>query len=358
MQSKNREYPLVSIIVPAYNMADYICETIDSIRAISYPNWEAVIVDDGSQDATFEVAVRHTAEDKRFRVERQENMGVCAARNFAIMQSRGAYILPLDADDLLMPDFIGHAVEALERDTSAVVVRCDGEFFEGREGRWRFAPFNLQKLATENQLSNTSLFRADHYHRLATQQPSGYRGLYDERIPAREDWEFWISMLKEDGEVIHLDEVGFRYRVRGGSRRFSDRRKKREVVAFLNRKHADFFERMICGPLYTQRSHSLKINQLKQRLIRGRMTAGAGYDHPFAGWIHAAGRLATYYPNAERFEIAGRPVQAVRFAWRLAGSSPSLQECQLHKENPRVIGYFTESLFGLFMRRSVLLHAQ
>lgn len=355
MQREKSLYPLVSIIIPAYNMANYIRETIDSIRAINYPHWEAIIIDDGSADETFTVASSYCKGDERFTVKRQENKGVSAARNLAIMLSHGVYILPLDADDLLDEAFISHAVEVMESRADVVVVRANGAFFEGREGIWRFGPFSLGRLALENQLSNTSLFRAAHYAQLAHPQPSGYRGLYDELIPAREDWDFWISMLKGGGEVHHLDEVGFRYRVRSGSRRFTDRRKKREVVAFLNLKHADFLERELLGPLYTQRSHSKKINLVRNLLTKRTAHPKREEYAPLSYWLRALPRLYDHYQQAP-FSVEGKRVRMERLGWRLRSKDlPTVLDKQ--QTNATIIGFCRELRIGLFERYTILYHA-
>lgn len=95
------ENPLVSICMPAYNAAKYIEETISSVVDQSYPNWELIIVDDGSTDNTIEVVKNKFESDSRIRVYSQKNAGAGAARNKAYHFSKGSLIKFLDADDLL-----------------------------------------------------------------------------------------------------------------------------------------------------------------------------------------------------------------------------------------------------------------
>lgn len=95
----------ISVITPAYNAADYIAETIQSVQAQTFTDWEMVIVDDCSADATYQVACSYAEADSRIRVIRHaKNSGVAAARNTALDAATGDYVAFLDSDDLWMAD--------------------------------------------------------------------------------------------------------------------------------------------------------------------------------------------------------------------------------------------------------------
>ena len=96
---------LVSVIIPAYNCAGILFETIDSVLKQTYGNIEIVVVDDGSTDDTGKVADRYQVSGK-IRWYRQENGGPGSARNTGILAANGAHIAFLDADDSLTPDSI------------------------------------------------------------------------------------------------------------------------------------------------------------------------------------------------------------------------------------------------------------
>jgi teichuronic acid biosynthesis glycosyltransferase TuaG len=99
------ENPLISVITPCYNSARYIGQTIESVLAQTYQNWEMIIVDDCSTDNSFQLAREYAEKDKRIRVYRQEqNSGAALARNKAIMESHGKYVAFLDSDDLWLPE--------------------------------------------------------------------------------------------------------------------------------------------------------------------------------------------------------------------------------------------------------------
>lgn len=103
--------PTVTVVTPAYNAARFLPEQLAAVRAQTWRDYEHIVVDDGSTDATADLLARAAAEDDRLRVLRQPNSGAPAARNLALAQARGRYIAFLDADDLWLP-------EKLERQVS------------------------------------------------------------------------------------------------------------------------------------------------------------------------------------------------------------------------------------------------
>jgi len=103
----------VTVVIPAYNAAATIDETLYSVRAQTHRNLEIIVVDDGSCDTTPQIIQRHADEDPRIRIIWQPNAGVAAARNRAIAEAKSDYIAPVDADDLWNPDKIEKQLAAL-----------------------------------------------------------------------------------------------------------------------------------------------------------------------------------------------------------------------------------------------------
>src|SRR6185295_252898 len=95
--------PLATIIIPAYNYGHFIAQSIESVQAQTYSNWECIIVDDGSTDDTANVVRKFTEQDERVKFFKQRNQGLAAARNTGIANSSGEYVQFLDADDLIEP---------------------------------------------------------------------------------------------------------------------------------------------------------------------------------------------------------------------------------------------------------------
>jgi glycosyltransferase involved in cell wall biosynthesis len=116
--------PLVSIIVPIYNAAPYLQETLESIIASTYRPIEVVMVDDGSKDDSLTIAQDICNKHPECRVLSQANSGVSVARNKAIRNANGTYILPVDADDKIADTFIEKAVKILENEQNIRVVGC------------------------------------------------------------------------------------------------------------------------------------------------------------------------------------------------------------------------------------------
>lgn len=110
---------LISVIIPAYNASKTICTTLDSLVGQTRSDFEVLIIDDGSVDNTYEVCTLYTSE-KKFRVIKQENKGVSAARNLGINNAKGDYILFMDADDFISKSAISEIYEHLEKNNSDI----------------------------------------------------------------------------------------------------------------------------------------------------------------------------------------------------------------------------------------------
>lgn len=245
--------PLVSVVVPVYNMESFLPETLDSILTSDYPNFEVIVVDDGSKDASYRVACDYAKKDRRVRAYTQPNGGACAARNQAVRLAEGEFILPVDADNLIGSTLIADSVKEIVKDPSVKVVAPRADFFGERTGEWKLPPFSLHLLARKNIMDTCALYRKKEWERV---------GGYCENIIAREDWEFWIAVLKDGGKVVRLPEIGLHYRIRNVSKRVTDRSLKRHVVETLNARHPEFFERELGGPLHYRRSWSVLLNRI------------------------------------------------------------------------------------------------
>lgn len=113
--------PLVAAIVPAYNAAETIDETLRSVRSQTYSRLEIVVVDDGSSDDTVRIAKAHASDDPRVRVIQQANGGVAAARNTGILEAAAELIAPVDADDIWAPTKIERQVAAMRANPQATL---------------------------------------------------------------------------------------------------------------------------------------------------------------------------------------------------------------------------------------------
>lgn len=243
---------LVSVIVPMRNAAPFIVETLESIVASTYRPIEVIVMDDGSTDDSLRVAKEFAKAHPEIRILSQPNAGVSAARNNAIREAKGEWILPVDADDRISPTYIEHAMAAISNEVR--IIGCRAEYFGARQGEWCLPEFSYELLARKNMIHACSLFRK------ADWQSVG--GFCEEEI-YREDWDFWLSLMELGGRYVRLDEVGLYYRVHEGSRRAKAKQRKRLIVDAINRRHPAYMQQYLGGPLHYHRSWSKCLNRFR-----------------------------------------------------------------------------------------------
>lgn len=253
--------PLVSVVIPCFNQGKYLEETVNSVLSSKYRPLEIILVNDGSTDNSLEIAKKLEVSHPEIRVIDQPNGGVAKARNAGITSARGKYILALDGDDLISDQYLPKAIEILESRTEVKVVYCQAvKFNDSGEKSWKLKPFSRYQLAKDNMIFVAAFFRKV--------DGVAIGGFSEDMKMGREDWEFWIKMLKNGGEVVQLPFVGFFYRLTPTSKRkkTGTTQKKKERIAYLNAKHMDFFERELNGPLRIQRTWSKPYNNFLKLL--------------------------------------------------------------------------------------------
>lgn len=223
--------PLVSIVIPCYNGGADLPETLASLQAQTFKDFEIIVVDDGSSDpATLALL---SGLEPGIQVVRQENRGLPAARNVGMRKARGRFLLPLDCDDCLEPAFLETGLAVLNSHPQAGFVfaqmRLAGEL--GGTTRKAYNPFAQLFL---NQLPYCLLMRRE-----AWEEAGGYdetmRGGY-------EDWEFNIRLAANGRHGLALEEPLFVYRVRaGGMLNSLSRRKHAQLWRFIQEKHPQLY---------------------------------------------------------------------------------------------------------------------
>lgn len=224
--------PLISVIVPCYNQAQFLDECMQSVLEQTYQNWECIIVNDGSPDNTEEVALEWTKKDVRFIYLKKDNGGLSSARNAGIEKAKGEWILPLDCDDKIGNQYLELAQKEFKNDYT--IIYCKSHYFGDKSGEWALPKFSLTGLATQNIIFCTAFYKKEDWQKV---------GGYDiDMIYGLEDWEFWIHILKPDSEVLQLDYLGFYYRIKAQSMLIEliDERQT-QMVRNIERKHLAFF---------------------------------------------------------------------------------------------------------------------
>ncbi len=188
-----RHSPRFSIIVPAYNAAAYISQTIESVTIQTEADWELLVVDDGSTDST--VQKLHNFNDSRLVVISQQNQGVSAARNAGFAASRGGYVLFLDADDLLFPDALQRLGDALDEDSAVVLSYGTCTRFVGRPSTAARPPIRLRRKpngeALNSLLQRNSLVTGAV---LVRREMLERAGGFDRELKIGEDWALWCDL--------------------------------------------------------------------------------------------------------------------------------------------------------------------
>jgi len=224
----------ISIIVPCYNQAQFLSEALESVINQTYKNWECIIVNDGSTDHTEDVAKQWLNKDNRFSYVKIENGGLSNARNVGIENAIGEYILPLDADDKIGERYLELAIEKFDVNSYTKVIYSNAKMFGAKEGELVLKPFSLKNLAKKNMIFCSAIFRKRDWEKV---------GGYDVKMTyGYEDWELWINMLKNGGEVVKLNEFCFFYRIKENSMLLNlDKKKKKYLYDYLSVKHTVFF---------------------------------------------------------------------------------------------------------------------
>jgi teichuronic acid biosynthesis glycosyltransferase TuaG len=208
--------PAVSVITPAYNAVAFIGQTIESVRAQTFEDWELVIVDDGSTDGTTDLIEEYQDRDGRIRLLHQANAGPSAARNHAMREARGEFFAFLDSDDTWDPEYLARQLALFSEypDTHLVtgVARYRGGPHDGRPMR---TPVEGYPVLTLRDIiaDDTAVFIMTVFRRLVFETIGGL----DEAQWRSEDYDFWLRAATA-GFVFRRNPLplGY-YRVRQGS---------------------------------------------------------------------------------------------------------------------------------------------
>jgi glycosyltransferase involved in cell wall biosynthesis len=225
--------PLVSIVIPCFNEEQFLAQAVDSALSQTYPNAETIVVDDGSTDRSVEIAQRFGT---RVQIRSKANGGLSSARNCGIDAANGVYLVFLDGDDRLLPDFVEKTAAVLEGDPNAAFAYTQMRHF-GRESKVSEAPeYSVDELVRGNFVSATSLIRSNVAREVR----------FDERLRSGwEDWDFFLTLAERGYSGHRVDEALFLYRKHDSKDRMSDRMiepaNKRRARLTIMRKHLGLF---------------------------------------------------------------------------------------------------------------------
>jgi len=191
--------PRISVIVPVLNAGTDLERALASVAAQRRDDVEVVCVDDGSTDTATLAILDEATKRPGITVHRTPNRGPSAARNLAIEHARGSYVLPLDADDWLSPDYLAKTAPILDAEPDVGIVHTWIGLVGGHHGVWRTGRFALPDLLVRCTIHVTSLYR-----RALWVDVGGYD---PEFVETAEDWDFWLRAVSRGWTARAVPEV-------------------------------------------------------------------------------------------------------------------------------------------------------
>jgi glycosyltransferase involved in cell wall biosynthesis len=215
------DLPLISIIIPSFNRAPVIGETLDSVMAQTYENWECIIVDDGSTDNTSEMVAEYVNKDNRFQYYNRPSerpKGANACRNYGFELSKGEFVNWFDSDDLMHADFLLKKLNVLNDDNVLDFCSCVNSTF-------------CKKPCDVVEIQKPTIMQSENYiedyliHGLYFFTPSplwrrtflSNKELFDESLHRSQERDFHFRMLIENPAYTYINEVLFFVRIDGDS---------------------------------------------------------------------------------------------------------------------------------------------
>ncbi|WP_053406119.1 glycosyltransferase family A protein [Persicobacter sp. CCB-QB2] len=259
---------IFTVVIPVYNAAPYIYETIHSVIHQSNPSFEIICVDDCSSDDSVQIikALQRQYPGKISLLENEKNSGPAISRNRGIAKARGEFILPLDADDLIHPEYCEKALRVFSTQDCGVVY-CQANFFnEKGEWHWNLGKFNPQRIWVSNMVFATAFFRKSDWEEIG-----GYNVNMDKGF---EDWDLWLSFVEKGRKFYQIPDVLFYYRQLEGSRTCSANLNKVKMYDQIKKNHQAYFKRHRLSNKYLRkemRKRFFVINWSKRRGARLRL---------------------------------------------------------------------------------------
>ena len=231
--------PAISVILTCHgDDAQFVTGALASVANQMFKNWECIVVDDGSPERQCFTAVQQFIDRQRLRGVKnfyKKNGWIADARNFGIERASGTYIIPIDADDYMYPNFLQNVAEALIRDDKIELLYADQMFFgvEASEPLWHL----WEHLTIDNAINRGPLPVTTVFTRKLWQMVGGYKR---DMIFGNEDYSFWISLLKLRPKTQKVTGFSSWYRIKSGAMHLSSDYR-RMGLAMLHTHHPDMY---------------------------------------------------------------------------------------------------------------------
>lgn len=209
--------PLISIVIPTFNRAHLIGETLDSILEQTYTKWECIVVDDGSTDNTEDILKEYVEKDNRFQYHKrsQESVkGPNSCRNIGYALSRGEYLKWFDSDDIMHPDLLEKQLFSIKESFDCCVCKIEYHDFE-RDTILKVNEIFSNNLIDDYLVGNVTFYVSGPLW--ANSFLFKQKQLFDESISNLDDWDFNLRMLYSFPKISYVNEVLIKYRIHNNS---------------------------------------------------------------------------------------------------------------------------------------------
>lgn len=229
---------LVSIIIPYYKGEENIKETLLSAYNQTYKNLEVILVNDGSERVFLDQLKSENSVFSELTIIHQENQGQSKARNNGAKSAKGKYLLFLDCDDIIDVTYVEKCVKIAESNPEIRIIYSKAKYFEARTGDWKLPDYDQKSFLTENCFPITALIYTEDFIKA---------GGFDENLTFYEDWDLFISIIKNGGKVYRIDEYLFFYRIHHKEESLTNNSKRNPMILSDNNfkiyyKHYDFYK--------------------------------------------------------------------------------------------------------------------
>ncbi len=261
----------VTVVVPFYNQHRFLGECLESLAVQAFRGWKAIIVDDASPDGPRAEKIVRDFNEPRFHYYRHpENKGLAAARNtgFALADTR--WVLPLDSDDMLAPEFLAAVARAAAENPECSVVYTDFMQFGGKTGLLEFPERDLAAMLEEQWIPGPGAFM----RKQVWKDAGGYCEAGELRH-GNEDWDFWIAALEKGAKPVRLRQPLYYYRRHADS---------------MSRKRLSFNDGLTRDFIYA-RHRQVFDSHRKGRSFRAAGRWNAALAHKYAGEFSKSAKL-------------------------------------------------------------------
>lgn len=253
----------ISIIIPCYNQGHFLREALESVALCDNSLYELILVNDGSTDAETNKYIRSLKEEG-YCVIFQENKGLAGARNAGIKEAKGDFILPLDSDNKIRPEFLTEGLKIMDSNPDVCVVYGQAQYFGEKIGIWDPGYFNLQKLMISNYIDACALVRKNVLEKV---------GYYDTNMEYMgwEDWEMWLRLSSKGYKFHYLPKILFDYRVMSNSMSkqvYNTYKKPNALENYVNLKYPEFMGHEHIYNLITRRFRASPVKFFIKLLLK------------------------------------------------------------------------------------------